>query len=151
MIAIGSSTVKLRSTEFKWAIFQRKRGYTQGVESGAERRRSPRAATKAQVVQVEAEGQVDITLGHTRDVSVHGMYVEIQKQFNPAQDPEVDDQLKVRFRLPNTDEPIEAGSRVARVDKDEDERLLGFGLEFLEVSDADRGVIEAFVSAHLEV
>lgn len=117
------------------------------MSTGAERRRSPRVSARTQVVQVESEGQVDITLGHTRDVSIHGLYVEVRVQFNPAQDPAVDDLLFLRFTLPGQDDAMEAKGRVARVDHGDDGQVLGFGVEFVDLSEQSRVLVESFVTA----
>lgn len=114
-----------------------------------DRRRSPRVSVDTQVLQVEdGSGQVDIALGQTRDVSLHGLYVLVKRQFNPAQDPEAAEVMRLRFRLPGGSEPIEATGRIARVDRDPaGDKILGFGMEFTELPAASRAALEAFVSA----
>ena len=117
------------------------------MTTGAERRRSERIPAEAQVLQVESEGQTNITLGSTRDVSIHGMYVQVRKQFNPAQDPRERTALFLRFKLPQTEQTLETAARIARVDHDEVGRVTGFGVEFVEMSESCREIIEGFVAA----
>jgi uncharacterized protein (TIGR02266 family) len=60
---------------------------------------------------------------------------------------EVGDELEVTFGLPGEIRPIRVRARVAWATRGNAEQRAGMGLEFLDLTDADRGAIDRFVRA----
>lgn len=94
------------------------------------KRQHPRAALATQV-----ECQQCVTLAFSRDVSAGGMFIETSQPLP------VDTQMNLRFHLDDDGPVVIALGRVTyQVAK------LGMGIEFVELSPADRTRLEAYVA-----
>src|SRR5687768_14377098 len=97
------------------------------------RRRSPRAAVGV-VVHTEFN-EVAVALGQSRDISCHGLFVDLVLLASDDHDFANGRTLTLRFTIPGTDKPVEVAANVTRVVVGED-RPIGIGVEFVSL---DRG------------
>lgn len=96
----------------------------------AEKRRFPRAPL---AVQIEHEGGT--VIGMSRDISVGGMFIETHRSTSVYSD------LKLRFNLDDGGPIVKASVEVRyAIGK------FGLGVQFVEISPADRNRIEAYVN-----
>ena len=106
---------------------------------GKERRRFPRIPIEVQVEGIQGESR--FYLGKTRDLSVGGLFVEIEP--NSEVEPEPEMGMQVSFRLPGAAAPMDVGARVARIIRNQAGQLSGLGIEFVSMSDETRTALEA--------
>jgi uncharacterized protein (TIGR02266 family) len=106
------------------------------VRTIVERRRSLRAPV---VVRIEYATVDALFSDFTRNVNEGGVFIETDC---PA---ELDSVVHLRFRLPGTRENIKVAGRVAWIEPGADGRPQGMGVEFENLSDADRERINAIV------
>ena len=106
------------------------------VRTIVERRRSLRAPV---VVRIEYATVDALFSDFTRNVNEGGVFIETDC---PA---ELDSVVHLRFRLPGTRENIKVAGRVAWIEPGADGQPQGMGVEFENLSDADRARINAIV------
>jgi uncharacterized protein (TIGR02266 family) len=106
------------------------------VRTIVERRRSLRAPV---VVRIEYATVDALFSDFTRNVNEGGVFIETDC---PA---ELDSVVHLRFRLPGTRENIKVAGRVAWIEPGADGQPQGMGVEFENLTDADRARINAIV------
>jgi uncharacterized protein (TIGR02266 family) len=109
---------------------------TGDVRTVVERRRSLRAPV---VVRIEYATVDALFSDFTRNVNEGGVFIETDC---PA---ELDSVVHLRFRLPGTRETIKVAGRVAWIEPGADGQPQGMGVEFENLTDADRARINAIV------
>lgn len=108
------------------------------ASSAAERREYERAELE---VDVDLFGDTNFYTGFSADISEGGIFVETYAQRA------VGEQVRIRFSLPNDDQPIEAVTvvRWLRVRNDANDTHPGLGLRFVQIDPKDLARINAFV------
>lgn len=94
--------------------------------------------------------EAPFAMAQTRDISIHGLYVELKLLSDPNHTFASGDALHLRFRPPNADFPLDVDVRVTRVVNDQDGQPLGLGVEFGELGERERITIHAFVESQLD-
>lgn len=89
-------------------------------------------------------------MGQTRDISLHGLYVELKMLSDPSRSFAVKDRLHLRFRPPNADFPLDVAVKVTRTIKNSDGQVIGLGVEFQELGEREQTAIRAFVESQLD-
>jgi uncharacterized protein (TIGR02266 family) len=107
------------------------------VRTVVERRRSSRAPI---VVRIEYATVDALFSDFTRNINEGGVFIETDA---PAP---LDSAVHLRFRLPGTREALRVSGRVAWIANDPSGKPSGMGIEFEELTDADRTRINELVS-----
>ncbi|MDP6977869.1 MAG: TIGR02266 family protein [Myxococcota bacterium] len=103
---------------------------------GAERRRFDRSEL---LVRVEYSTVDEIFSEFTRDINEGGLFIETEKPRPTGTE------VAMRFNLPGSDEPLQTIGRVVWVRSASNEEPAGMGIEFDELSEEDRGRINAMI------
>ena len=104
--------------------------------SGVERRRFERTDL---VVRVEYSTVDEIFSEFTRDINEGGLFIETGKP-RPA-----GTEVAMRFNLPGNQEPLQTIGRVVWLRSASADQPAGMGIEFDELSEDDRGRINAMI------
>lgn len=93
-------------------------------------------------IEVDIHGETNFYTGFSANISEGGIFVATYRQQS------IGDRLRIRVRLPDADEALEATVEVRwlRETRAEGEGAPGFGAAFVELSDAARGAIENFIA-----
>jgi uncharacterized protein (TIGR02266 family) len=106
------------------------------VRTVVERRRSPRAPV---IVRIEYATVDALFSDFTRNINEGGVFIETD---SPA---ELDSVVHLSFRLPGSRETVNVTGRVAWIAPGENGKAHGMGVEFENLTDADRDRINAIV------
>src|SRR5215510_243632 len=106
------------------------------VRTVVERRRSPRAPV---VVRIEYATVDALFSDFTRNINEGGVFIETD---SPA---ELDSVVHLSFRLPGSRDTVNVHGRVAWIEPGASGQPVGMGVEFENLTDADRDRINAIV------
>jgi uncharacterized protein (TIGR02266 family) len=106
------------------------------VRTVVERRRSARTPI---VVRIEYSTVDALFSDFTRNINEGGVFIESDA---PAP---LDSEVHLRFQLPGTREALRVSGRVAWIDAEQNGKPRGMGIEFDNLSDADRARIDELV------
>ena len=111
----------------------------------ADRRTALRAVSKIEIFDSDRLRE-RVPLYVTGNISVGGMFLFTQEPFPK------DTEFKISFTLPGAPQAIEARGKVVwkRESRQAADRQAGMGLRFIEIKDADRERIRAFVESQSE-
>ena len=109
-----------------------------GASDAAERRRSERADL---IVRVDYSTVDEMFSEFTRDINEGGLFIETEKPKT------IGTEVTMRFNLPGNEGGIETIGRVVRISAGDDSTPPGMGIEFDELTEADRARIDAIVRA----
>ncbi len=113
-----------------------------------DRRRSQRVRL---AVRVSAGAQDSpVAIGQTRDISRHGLFIDLQLLSDPTRSFTEGMPLHLRFRPPNAETPLEVDCVVARVERSDNDHCRGIGVDFREMGERERITLDAFVSSESE-
>lgn len=112
------------------------------LKSGSEKRIFPRRVLRSQVV-FEDEQQEGFIYFYSTDISLGGIFLESDIPLN------LNTQVSLSFSLQNGTAPIHALGKVVRVERTPDDSLpvVGMGLQFSKISEADKKMIQTYISA----
>ena len=109
-----------------------------GTSDAAERRRSQRADL---IVRVDYSTVDEMFSEFTRDINEGGLFIETEKPKS------IGTEVTMRFNLPGSAAGIETIGRVVRISAGDDATPPGMGIEFDELTEADRARIDEIVRA----
>jgi uncharacterized protein (TIGR02266 family) len=107
-------------------------------EEEAERRRANRASV---TVRIDYSTVDEMFSEFTRDINEGGVFIETEKPH------EAGTEVSMQFHLPGTGEVLQTIGRVVRVSSGNRSAPAGMGIEFDELTNADRGKIDVIVRA----
>jgi uncharacterized protein (TIGR02266 family) len=103
-----------------------------------DRRRTSRAAV---TVRIDYSTVDEMFSEFTRDINEGGLFIETEKPHEPGTE------VAMQFHLPGTDEVVQTRGRVVRVSPGAPGTAPGMGIEFDELTPADRRRIDQIVRA----
>jgi uncharacterized protein (TIGR02266 family) len=107
-------------------------------EEGAERRRALRAEL---IVRVDYSTVDELFSEFTRDINDGGLFIETEK-LKPA-----GTEVTMQFNLPGSDEVVQTVGRVVHISSGDEFAPSGMGIEFDDISEADRNRINTLIRA----
>lgn len=110
----------------------------EGPGVGDERRRARRAGV---TVRIDYATVDEMFSEFTRDINEGGLFIETEKPHQPGTE------VAMQFHLPGSDEVLRTVGRVVRVSSGDVGSPPGMGIEFDELTPADRGKIDRIVRA----
>ena len=109
-----------------------------GSSSDAERRRTGRSGV---TVRIDYATVDEMFSEFTRDINEGGLFIETEKPHQAGTE------VSMQFRLPGSGEVLHTIGRVVRVSSGDVDSPPGMGIEFDELTDDDRAVIDQIVRA----
>ncbi|MBW2421722.1 MAG: PilZ domain-containing protein [Deltaproteobacteria bacterium] len=107
-------------------------------EEGAERRRALRAEL---IVRVDYSTVDELFSEFTRDINDGGLFIETEK-LKPA-----GTEVTMQFNLPGSGEVVQTVGRVVHISSGDEFAPSGMGIEFDDISEADRNKINGLIRA----
>jgi hypothetical protein len=93
---------------------------------------------------------VAFAMGDARDVSRHGMCIDLSAVSSIERVPSVGERVTLRFFPPNAHEVIVASALIVRLEHDPNHTLIAIGVEFDGLDAAHLKTIDEYVQAKLE-
>jgi hypothetical protein len=112
------------------------------MPKASERRRSKRVPISVRISARIHDAHVPIGLGYARDLSLHGMYIDLSLAASAKL--RIGEMVDVRFQLETFDRPLETRARIARLDQKGSE-IHGIAVDFREIPNTDRRTLEKYV------